>query len=224
MCYIGHCISFPLGYISLIEKDKFISFCTYYYPKHAQGLAYIANYNKQEKCFTTRYCFPPGSHTQVDMKCKTVLDSSFFSYIRTVYNGNDSGDINKYFNNLKNKISNTDIIKRFKTIHKSLDNYGQRLFTKHNTVICINDSGYLCHSKSYFDTNISIEVLDNKIYIKYNSLYIQYIKNDGKIIFSKSKIPLEIVQNQNNTISLKINNSYISARENLQCSLVNYIK
>ena len=87
--FAGFCVSFPRGYAGFFSSEKYTKFAELYAPKNAQGLAYIAEYNAEINAFDTKYMFIPGNHTLVDYRTPTILDASFYAYIRTYHGQND---------------------------------------------------------------------------------------------------------------------------------------
>lgn len=85
----GFCISFPNGVIALWEQE-FVRFSAFYKEKVTMGLSQISIYDVKKHSFTNPYLMPPGTHTRVDEKAPTILDSRNGPlYLRTYHSNND---------------------------------------------------------------------------------------------------------------------------------------
>ena len=120
---IGKVISFGKGVAGIfddIDKNGFIDFKDYYYPKLALGLSHV-NYIDERGEFThkKKTIFDQGSHTKVDLFSPLILDSRDIKYVRAFHAGSDS--IDKHYNNvIKLKSVSSDIVKARFSISSSL--------------------------------------------------------------------------------------------------------
>ncbi len=120
---IGKVVSFGKGIAGIfddINKNGFIDFKDYYYPKLALGLSHI-NYIDERGEFThkKKSIFDQGSHTKVDLFSPLILDSRNIKYIRVFHAGSDS--IDRHYNNvIKLKSMDPSIIKERFSISSAL--------------------------------------------------------------------------------------------------------
>ena len=106
---------------------------------------------------------------------------------------------NKFFNLELQKL---DLISSIKT---------KTILTFHGTLVYIIDN-YLKHLNDKNLEPISISVNNNKIFLKYNNLFINNISEDGKISLIKDESSFDYVINEDETISIIINKKFLSSR------------
>ncbi|MCT1403453.1 putative rhamnosyl transferase [Paenibacillus sp. p3-SID867] len=89
------CISFGLGVAGVYDplSGVFTSVHEYYQPKIAIGLAYIDQFNPQDKIDSEIITiFHLGNHQKIDSRCPVVVDSRDIIFFRTVHILSDSGN------------------------------------------------------------------------------------------------------------------------------------
>lgn len=92
-CSVGTLVSFSYGVEGAFENGIVIDLKHLYFPKNAQGLAYINRYASSgdvEEGYTI-HVYNTGNHTTVDERYPVLIDARRPSFFRTVNVGNDSG-------------------------------------------------------------------------------------------------------------------------------------
>ncbi|OZI56392.1 glycosyltransferase [Bordetella genomosp. 4] len=85
----GFCISFGKGVAALMQDGKFTSFREYYFPKCAQGMAFV-NYKPKAKPAKLKSVYALGHHQRVDKRVPTILDSRYHSFLRAIHDHADT--------------------------------------------------------------------------------------------------------------------------------------
>ena len=85
--FVGMAISFPKGYSAYFQDGKITSFSEIVHPKIALGLTHVGKAGKEPRRTKTIYSF--GSHSNIDRKLRIILDSRYYSYIRSLHEESD---------------------------------------------------------------------------------------------------------------------------------------
>ncbi|EFD0540265.1 hypothetical protein GUU61_23385 [Escherichia coli] len=91
--YVDFCISTPHGYRGLYDGENYSVISHENIPNNAYGMALIARYSSNNKKFTSNYCFPPGTHIDMDKRVPVILDGRKKTYLRTMGRDNDGFSI-----------------------------------------------------------------------------------------------------------------------------------
>lgn len=85
--FIGTAISFGLGLTAYRGKRELTSLREYYYPKSAQGMAFVSSFNPDTRRLEI---IMPGAHPRVDQKMPTILDSREHMFFQIRHGDQDS--------------------------------------------------------------------------------------------------------------------------------------
>ena len=87
--FAGFGVSFGKGVAGVISNGKFADFKDYYYPKNAQGLAFIQYKSANEKVVDMSV-YDAGIHTRIDQNHPVILDSRKCAFMRTIHQHADT--------------------------------------------------------------------------------------------------------------------------------------
>lgn len=81
-------ISHTRGHVGLYMNGRYVKFAPRRQFNTSQGLGVISLYHKGN--FLSKYCYPPGSHTALDVRIPVIGDGTINGYIYTINGYNDS--------------------------------------------------------------------------------------------------------------------------------------
>lgn len=111
--FAGFLVSFGKGVAGIVDNGELCDFKDYYYPKSAQGLAFIQYkaVNRLNNCVSV---YDTGMHTKADLNYPVIVDSRRYAFMRTIHQYADTAADAKLGNILRlESLSLSDVKRHF---------------------------------------------------------------------------------------------------------------